>query len=224
MHIELEKINAVFKTALENTLNHWFALIAMIYAYASLLNIVYSNNLFDKFSVDIWEYYESHDVLIGAFMRANSVTWAFLLVAVGVISLAISSNAKSPKGAPTSLAHIFVSIIAITPFVAVMSSANEKAFEIMHVNTGTVSIEMKNNSNHSNMKLIGSAGKFHIYYKQDQQRVYAINEGEIRSIKQSNPIVITDCSLNDYSMDRKKFIDKELLIDKKQWPAIEVQE
>jgi hypothetical protein len=203
--MSLKVVNAkeFTKSLFSQLLTHWLAIVAMLYSFSVFLNIIYVNSLFDYFSLNPWEFYESHDVLIGAFMRSELVISSLFiaLVALAVISFLLTLERKEEdKKTKTDSKHQVMP--AITGFVLVTTltcpvflttmKAEEDFYNISFLNKSLVTVELKNKTKIENVKLISSPGKFHIYYSHKTQQVEIVNESEILKISVFDKLSISE--------------------------------
>lgn len=198
--------------ALNHLLTHWVAIVAFIYSFATLLNIIYVNTLFEKFSLNPWEYYEAHDVFIGSFMRSSLVVSSLFIIVISFIVIVLASisekdaqkkkedeedhqETKSQSLSLPAFTGIVLATASLFPMHLSQEKAKEDFFNIAFMSNNLLNIELKDKTRILNLKLINSPGKFHIYYNQNTQQVEILNEGEITKISPTSKITL---SKNDY--------------------------
>ncbi|MDB2373633.1 hypothetical protein N9W11_03655 [Psychrosphaera haliotis] len=233
--MSLKVVNAkeFTKSLFSQLLTHWLAIVAMLYSFSVLLNIIYVNSLFDYFSLNPWEFYESHDVLIGAFMRSKLVISSLFiaLVALAVISFLLTLEKKEEgkedskhQVMPAITGLVLVTTLTFPVFLTTMK-AEEDFYKISFLNKSLVTVELKNKTKIENVKLISSPGKFHIYYSHKTQQVKIVNESEILKISVFDKLSISEQVFNAefklrlLSASRDKVRKKDLL-DSAYFPKI----
>jgi len=225
MSTEINQVISSLKSIINFGLTHWIALIAIMYSFSVAINIIYTNALFSYFSISPWEFYESHDILIGAFMRSNLVFASITIFLVGFLIVLILVYTDKDKRYLPSITGL-IAVAAITfPIIVTSSAAEEQFFNIVYMKENLLEVQLKNGEKIESVKLIASPGKFHIYYKQDTQKIELILESEIVKVIKIDKLTISSREYeNNFSLrliGTKMNKDRgDFLVDKNNYPRL----
>jgi len=203
----------------KSLLNNWIGIVSISYAYATLLSLFYNLKYYNKFQIDILEYYEAYDILIGAIRQIELIFYLLLLIGLSWFLIKLLPNKDSKIG----VSLIFVVVILGAPFAMIDLNVKAYSYDIVYVKEKFLSLELKNKTEYHNMKFIGSAGKFHFYYHQDSKKIFRINEGEINIIKNEEDFKINDRGWWVNYIEKKVIFDKRKLINKDSRPMVEIK-
>lgn len=210
-----------FTINIKNILTSGISIVGVAYAYVTLLNIIYILSYYKKFDINIFEYFEPSDILIGAFSHSELLlSWA-MIIFMAFPFWVIFKKFTDKKNAIV-LGILYMVTIIVAPFMMEHMYVQEKAYEIIYVKENYKSVQMKNNK-YEKVKLIGSAGNFHFYYQQNTKNVFRINESEIISIENETPLEIHDERWWANYIERKLIFDKRQLIEKDFRPVLNFQ-
>ncbi|MBU0912828.1 MAG: hypothetical protein KKF22_09850 [Gammaproteobacteria bacterium] len=227
MSMEVNKAKESLKKLINFSLTHWVALIAILYSFSVGINIIYTNSLFSYFSINPWEFYEGHDILISAFMRADIVAATIIIsiIAFSVISFLIyTDRVKDNKNLPAISGMVVVTAVMF-PIVLAPMSAEDTFFNLAYMKNDLLEVQLKDNTKIGNVKLVASPGKFHIYYKQDTQKVEIIAESEIIKVLKEDKLTISNREYENIFKLRiggaSRDLDRQnLLINERYYPKL----
>lgn len=225
--MEVNKAKESLKIFINFFLTHWVALVAILYSFSVGINIIYTNSLFSYFSISPWEFYEAHDILVGALMQSKMVAKIIILfiVAFSVISFLIYKDLVKDNRKLPAISGMVVVTAVVFPLVMAPMSAEDTFFNLAYMKKDLLEVQLKDNTKIRNVKLVASPGKFHIYYKQDTQKVEIVAESEIVKVLTEDKLTISKREYENIFKLRIGSASRDLerhnlLIDERYYPKL----